>query len=146
MGVGNVLEAQKVILGELETQFGGLARAAGTTMAGSMDKMGNAMGDAAEKMGAALAPMVIKIAEHLTIAAEAAGAFFRAMTETEIEKVLRELNELGVNTLEIEQKFAEAKVQSSQAAITGLESEKSLRDKVKALNEDDIELLKLQAA
>ena len=146
MGVGNVLEAQKVILGELETQFGGLARAAGTTIAGSMDKMGNAMGDAAEKMGAALAPMVIKIAEGLTIAAEAAGAFFRAMTETEVEKVLRELNELGVNTLEIEQKFAEAKVQSSQAAITGLESEKSLRDKVNALNEDDIELLKLQAA
>ena len=63
---GDTASAQKVILGELETQFGGLAKAAGDTMAGSMAKAKNAMGDAAEAMGDLLAPMIKGGADVLT--------------------------------------------------------------------------------
>ena len=63
---GDTASAQKVILGELETQFGGLAKAAGDTMAGSMAKAKNAMGDAAEAMGDLLAPMIKGGADMLT--------------------------------------------------------------------------------
>ena len=43
---GEIAKAQKIILGELETQFGGVAKAAGETMPGSLDQMENAIGDA----------------------------------------------------------------------------------------------------
>ena len=63
---GDTASAQKVILGELETQFGGLAKAAGDTMAGSMAKAKNAMGDVAEAIGDLLAPMIKGGADMLT--------------------------------------------------------------------------------
>ena len=61
-----VAEAQKIILGELETQFGGVAKAAGETMPGSLDQMNHAVGDAAEALGKALAPAITKTANELT--------------------------------------------------------------------------------
>lgn len=42
---GNVIGAQKVILKELETQFGGSARAARNTLGGSLDALANSWGD-----------------------------------------------------------------------------------------------------
>ena len=49
--MGDMAGAQKVILGELETQFGGLARAQSQTFAGSLAQMKNAIGDTAEVLG-----------------------------------------------------------------------------------------------
>lgn len=45
---GDVAEAQAVILGELETQFGGSARAARDTLGGSLQSLKNAFGDLLE--------------------------------------------------------------------------------------------------
>jgi hypothetical protein len=42
---GKVAEAQKIILKELETQFGGSARAMRGTLSGAIDSLGNAWGD-----------------------------------------------------------------------------------------------------
>ena len=47
--LGDIASAQKVILGELETQFGGLAKATAQTMAGSLDQMTNSVGDRTSK-------------------------------------------------------------------------------------------------
>ena len=44
-------EAQGIILAELETQFGGAARAAGGTFPGKLAKLSNAYGDLQEEMG-----------------------------------------------------------------------------------------------
>lgn len=50
----------------METQFGGVAKAAGETMAGSLDQMNNAAGDAAETLGKELEPMIVKTAQAMT--------------------------------------------------------------------------------
>jgi len=63
---GEVAEAQKIILGELETQFGGVAKAAGETMPGALDQMGNAVGDLGETLGESLAPAITETAKELT--------------------------------------------------------------------------------
>jgi len=51
METGQTAEAQKIILGELETQFGGLAEAMADTNAGQMQQLANTFGDFKEKIG-----------------------------------------------------------------------------------------------
>lgn len=63
--VGNVAAAQKIILGELETQFGGLAEAAGQTTAGQMEIMKNQLGELSEELGRELIPLLIELLPHL---------------------------------------------------------------------------------
>jgi hypothetical protein len=53
---GNLAGAQAVILGELETQFGGLARAMADTPFGVLEQLANSAGDAAESIGKELLP------------------------------------------------------------------------------------------
>ncbi|RPJ38483.1 MAG: hypothetical protein EHM35_04455 [Planctomycetaceae bacterium] len=65
MEVGDVASAQGVILGELETQFGGLAVAAGDTFAGKLDILKNKFGDVKEKIGGALLPVLTNLADGL---------------------------------------------------------------------------------
>lgn len=55
---GDVAGAQAIILKELETQFGGAARAAGGTFAGQMDILNNALGNVKEEIGMALLPVL----------------------------------------------------------------------------------------
>ena len=68
--LGDVASAQKVILGELETQFGGLARATTQTTSGALEQMKNALGDTAETMGDLFAPMVRKSAIRIAASAK----------------------------------------------------------------------------
>jgi hypothetical protein len=68
---GEVAKAQKIILSELETQFGGTAKAAGETMAGSLDQMSNAAGDAAESIGKLLEGPITDFANKMTEVLEA---------------------------------------------------------------------------
>lgn len=48
---GDMIGAQNIILAELESQFGGAAKAAAQTFAGGMDQAGNALGDVKEELG-----------------------------------------------------------------------------------------------
>jgi hypothetical protein len=61
MAVGDVASAQRIILGELETQLGGLAVAAGQTTAGQMAIMKNQLGELSEDLGKELIPLLIEI-------------------------------------------------------------------------------------
>lgn len=58
MAVGDVMSAQKVILGELETEFGGAAVAAGQTLAGQLAILQTGLGNVQETIGAALLPAI----------------------------------------------------------------------------------------
>jgi len=58
---GDLMGAQKIILAELETQFGGAARAAGGTFAGQMDILNNALGNVKEEIGGALLPVLTEL-------------------------------------------------------------------------------------
>lgn len=61
VALGKTEEAQKVILGELEKEFGGLARAAGATNAGQFDILKNKFGDLKETVAGALLPAINQV-------------------------------------------------------------------------------------
>jgi phage-related protein len=63
---GDTLGAQKIILGELESQFGGAAEAMAKTSSGQLKQAFNNLGDAAEQFGAVVAPAIEKVAGWLT--------------------------------------------------------------------------------
>lgn len=66
---GHAAEAQKLILKELHTEFGGSAKAAGTTFAGQVAKLKNTFNDLQESIGYALVkavnPYVAKISSYI---------------------------------------------------------------------------------
>lgn len=58
---GRVMDAQKLILKELETQFGGSAEAAGKTFAGRLAILRARLEEVAEKMAASLMPVLMAL-------------------------------------------------------------------------------------
>tara|TARA_Y100001938_G_C8095232_1_gene437695 strand:- start:2567 stop:4648 length:2082 start_codon:yes stop_codon:yes gene_type:complete len=64
--LGDIAGAQKVILGELETQFGGLARASAQTTDGALSQMKNLLGDLGEDIGDLFVPNVIGSANAIS--------------------------------------------------------------------------------
>lgn len=71
MAVNDIASAQKVILKELEVEFGGLAKAAGSTTAGQFAQLKNAFDDLKEVAGQAIIPILLKLAEAATKMIEA---------------------------------------------------------------------------
>ena len=63
VAAGDTLGAQKVILGELETQFGGTAKAAGSGLGGSMARLQDVVGDTFRTVATAALPTLTKLAE-----------------------------------------------------------------------------------
>jgi len=63
---GNLFEAQKLILKELSTEFGGSAQAAAGTYSGRLAQLKNSINDVKEEIGAALLPVLKKIVEAIT--------------------------------------------------------------------------------
>lgn len=62
---GNMVGAQTIILKELEVEFGGVARAAGTTFAGQMDILNNQINGVKDDIGTALLPVLTDLATKL---------------------------------------------------------------------------------
>jgi phage-related minor tail protein len=62
---GDIMGAQKVILQELQKEFGGSAEAAGKTFAGQLEILKNQFGDVKESLGTALMPVVMDIIQTL---------------------------------------------------------------------------------
>lgn len=58
---GNIAGAQGIILGELQKEFGGSAKAAGATFAGSLQILQNQLEDTKVKIGAALIPVLSQL-------------------------------------------------------------------------------------
>lgn len=63
VAMGDTVGAQRIILKELETQFGGSAKAAGDTMAGQLDILKNSLGNVKEEIGGALIPVIKQLEE-----------------------------------------------------------------------------------
>lgn len=70
---GDLLGAQKIILAELEVQFGGSAEAAGNTFAGSIEKAKRALEGTAESIVGHLLPHLQKLADWLARTAQKFG-------------------------------------------------------------------------
>lgn len=58
---GKTMEAQKVILKELQTEFGGSAKAAGQTFGGQLERARNQVGEISENIGGKLLPVLSKL-------------------------------------------------------------------------------------
>lgn len=63
---GNIMGAQKVILAELNTEFGGSAKAYGETLPGAMGKLNVAVDELEQSFGAQLAPAIESAASALS--------------------------------------------------------------------------------
>lgn len=74
MDTGDVAGAQKVILGELNKEFGGSAEAFGETGPGKMAKFRNAVGDVQENLARGLIPVLTTLATFFTEKALPAAA------------------------------------------------------------------------
>lgn len=153
---GDIASAQKIILEELETQFGGVAKAAGETLGGSLDQMKNAVGDAGEAIGEALSPAIIGVSGFFTDAAIAVSGFFKRLTETNLETTIRELGELGAETSKLEQIRAKriefdlrmeliGTKSISEAKAQNVELEKQLNEQIAIKETAAIEIDKLEA-
>src|SRR5260221_9160513 len=59
----DIIGAQKVILHELGTEFGGSAQAAGKTFGGMMKELGNTMEQVTIKIGTAVMPLLIRLGQ-----------------------------------------------------------------------------------
>lgn len=68
---GQLFEAQKLILAEVETQVSGTAQAIAQTAGGQLRQSLNELGDSGEKIGAAVAPAVSALAGFASMAAGA---------------------------------------------------------------------------
>ena len=103
---GNVLEAQKIILEELETQVGGSAEAFGETTAGKMQRAGNIVGDIFEGIvsgavdmvddtGDAFTHIAIAFDEHMNLRlvrlAERSGQNLQDLKDS----IVRDMDETG---------------------------------------------------
>jgi hypothetical protein len=75
---GQVMKAQKVILEELETQFGGAAEAAGKTMGGSLNRLKNSFEEVAGTIAEGFKPQIKSAANAMQSYAELAGEAFQA--------------------------------------------------------------------
>jgi hypothetical protein len=73
MAVNDIVSAQNIILGELETQFGGVAVAMADTAGGAIAQFDNRMGDLSERMGA----LVVQFVPLL----ESAGDFAESLVD-----------------------------------------------------------------
>jgi len=61
----NLASAQAIILQELQTQFGGLARSVKNTAIGSFTALGNSFGDMLEQIGSAISPFLESLSNSL---------------------------------------------------------------------------------
>lgn len=64
---GKTLDAQKIILAELEVQFGGVAKAAGSGLTGSIARAKDAFGDLFRNIATPLLPKIAEWAESLAV-------------------------------------------------------------------------------
>lgn len=79
VAVGDTASAQKVILKELETQFGGAAEAATRTLGGALTQLKNTAGDALEKLGEGLTPGLGDLARAMQEALQEGGVFVEGL-------------------------------------------------------------------
>lgn len=79
VAAGKTEEAQRVILKELQTEFGGAAKAAGKTFAGQLQILKNTLGNVQEEIGGALLPVLTKLA----------GALVKVLADPKVQAGLR---------------------------------------------------------
>lgn len=89
---GDLMGAQKLILEELNKEFGGQAAAAGKTFAGQMDILNNRLNNVKETIGIALIPVLTELMDKIIMPLvpyieQAAEAFAEWITNLDVEAI-----------------------------------------------------------
>ncbi len=102
----DLLGAQKMILGEVEQQMGGAAKAAGETLRGQITQLTNAFGDMKKGIGelvsGSLGPLIDGIKEVINLATKLISH------EAALSQVQKKQNELSTMSIEVLRRYAEA--------------------------------------
>ncbi len=134
--LNDVASAQAIILGELQTQFGGQAEAAKEGL-GEVDQLGNAFGDLVEDIGFAIADSVVftTVINTLKVSFEALSAVLGRSDE---ERKIQTANQILLNKAQAEQitlagEIEKATNSNSRAGFVSnktIEREKQLREEL----------------
>jgi hypothetical protein len=106
----DLMSAQRVILDELQVEFGGVAKAMGGEPVTSLKHLSNAFGDLSEAAGESIVNAIAPVTKWLTDVVRKAADSAREINA--INRALKEIGEKGIEG-----------VTDAQAAIKGLESE-----------------------
>ena len=140
VAVNDVASAQKIIIKELDTQFGGMARAVRLTLSGSLIALSNSWGDMMEKMGEKMAPFISGLATALES--------ITSIMKSEGEKQLDFLRQVGASeetiklaTIRLLKEEAQERLKSIQ--VTGIDLNKT-NELSQAYQEQQIVLVAMQ--
>lgn len=111
MELGDIASAQRVILAELSTEFGGLARAAGETAAGQIDIFNNKIGALKEKVGTSLVSL-------LTTGLQGVGPVILGALERVADAASQFIDGLVTGIQSVGAAFASADIAGQIATIT----------------------------
>jgi hypothetical protein len=114
MDVNDLASAQAVIMGEVQSQFGGAAKAAGDTASAMKDKLANAIGDVNEEIGRAISNNLKPFRQAWLNMAEAVGAAIKA--QNDFSDAMARVNK-GTDTAEDRLKIAEDYLQVLQKSL-----------------------------
>ncbi len=127
VGAVGSTERLESMLGNISDKFEGQASASADTMTGSVAQMHNAIGDLGETIGTHLAPVIVDLAKWFKGVSESVGEFFTSITESSLETSIRQLQEMGVATLDLERVLKRKAVLEGEKSTAGLRSEVELR-------------------
>jgi hypothetical protein len=135
--MNDIASAQNIILKELESQFGGVARAVAETDAGQIQQLKNAFDDLAQAIGEKLVPVLMPAAnglkELLTIGSDAKAA----------KDLANKWGEVYETTVKIKQIEEEIAVFANAPALTS-QAEERFADKIEELDNLKAKLIELQ--
>jgi len=117
MAVNNVAGAQKVILGELQVEFGGLGEAMGNTTQGSINKLQNSLGNLAETIGGKLTPYLKGAADTLNLLLTA---------DETVKAALEEHNKAVLQTSASYEEYQKEMVRAAQVAGQNVDAQGQL--------------------
>lgn len=152
VATNRLADAQDIILGELESQFGGVARAAGDTATGALTQLGNALGDTNELVGQAIAEGLEPMARATT------GIILQFNEWTKAQKEVQDaVDKFNEGTADAEEKVVALEVKLQAATISmghlrgeyvdnveGIEELRRVRlEEIEALKQEIIEANKL---
>ena len=124
------------ILGEIEKQSGGVAKAAGDTMAGQMKQAGHALDDLAREFGFLLAPAIKKSADELSDFARGLRAILSPETlstqdiQLEIAGLRKELEHPIIPAKGMFKEFLEEEIEALERQMAIIKKQEDERKKV----------------
>jgi len=111
---GDLMGAQKMILGELQKEFGGAAQAAGGTFEGSIHKLSNAFNDFQENLGSAVMPALNEFIKFASKGVDLLNNISEGAAELGGASEVSADDDLARHVADVTKEFAKGKISAAQ--------------------------------